>query len=179
MSQTLPDGCTVLFREEEVLSRVKLVARELTAKFSGRNPIFLITLKGGFVFAAHLIQAMETELEVAFVQPSSYKDGDRSGKMDILLDIKDKLSGRDVIVIEDIIDSGQTTGKLMELVHAKRPASVTMVTLIDRPNSYPPIQLDYCCLTYEGDMFLLGWGLDYNQGSRHLRDIVTMPRPSN
>ena len=179
MSQQLPDGCTILYNESEVSERIEPIGKQLAEEFIDNNPVVLVTLKGGFVFAAHLIQHMDIELETAFVQPSSYKGGDRSsGKVDILMDIHDDLANRHVIIIEDVIDSGTTTTKLLELVQAKDPASITMVTMIDKPHTHPPMQIDYCCFVYEGDDFLIGWGLDFDQTYRNLPYIVAMPRPT-
>ena len=180
MPQSLPDGCTVLFQEDQIKDKVELIAQQLTEKFDGQRPIVLITLKGGFVFAAHLIQNMNINLDVAFVEPSSYKDGDKSsGQVDILMDIHDDLANRHVIIVEDVIDSGLTTTKLLKLVRDKDPASVTMVTMIDKPHTHPPIKIDYCCLIYKGNDFLIGWGLDFGQDYRNLRNILSMPRPTS
>jgi hypoxanthine phosphoribosyltransferase len=165
----------ILINRDEIADTVDRLAREVQSDYQGKNPVLIGILKGSFVFMADLVRRLDLPLELDFVRLSSYTTGcQTSGKVRIVHGVKTSLEGRDVLVVEDIVDTGITTAFLIEYLKKKRPASLKLCTLTDKPSrrrvSVP--------INYRGfivpDKFVVGYGLDCDQKFRNLPHIYTL-----
>lgn len=160
--------------ETAILRQVKRVAEEIERDYAGQNPLFLAVLNGAFVFAADLIRSVHLPSEITFVKLSSYEGMSSTGSVKKMIGLNTNLKGRPVIIVEDIIDSGQTMVHLLDELAEHEPASVAICALLVKPDNLK-VQLDvkYCCLEIPND-FIVGYGLDYDGEGRNLRDIYTV-----
>ena len=163
------DILKVLVTEEELKARVAEMGAELYEKFHGKNPLFLGVLKGSFIFMADLVRACQVQGEVEFIAVSSYQNStSSSGTVQITRDLQQDITGRDLIIVEDILDSGNTLAFLKEYFLTKGAASITIVTLLDKPSRRTKaIHADLSGFTVP-DEFVVGYGLDYAQKYRNL-----------
>ena len=163
------DILKVLFSEEEIRRRVSEMGEALYECFQGKRPLFLGVLKGSFIFHADLVRACQLDCDVDFMAVGSYGGGTvSSGRVKIIHDIQQDVSGRDIIIVEDILDSGNTLAFLKEYLKAKGAASVTVVTLIDKPaRRKKAVEADFAGFVAP-DEFVVGYGLDYDQKYRNL-----------
>lgn len=159
----------ILFTEQEIKERVKALGAEITRDYRGRNPLMLCVLKGATVFFADLIREIETEVQIEFIRASSYVGKSSSGK--VTLDARDlpDVSGRDVILVEDIVDTARTLALLTERVSHMSPASLKVAALLDKPSRrvVEGFKADYTGFEIE-DFFVVGYGLDCDQRFRNL-----------
>lgn len=168
----------LLFSHLTIQTGVEKLGQELAERFRDKNPFLLITLKGGIFFAVDLIRALKIPLTYGFVRPASYYSNMESSLVDLLLDVPDEVSGRETIIIEDIVDTGKTLNVLLERVKSKKAAGITVVALIDKPHCHNgDLQLDHSVFAYTGKDFVVGYGLDFNQDHRQLLNLMVMPRP--
>lgn len=160
--------------EAEIMRRVAEVAAQIDADMAGRNPLFLAVLNGSFVFAADLLRGITTPCEITFVRMSSYAGTESTGKVRELIGLTEDIAGRDVVIVEDIIDSGLTMVSLLDMLKEKNPKSVSIAALLVKPGNLK-VQLDipYCCFEIPND-FIVGYGLDYDGEGRNLRSIYTV-----
>jgi hypoxanthine phosphoribosyltransferase len=165
----------VLITQQEIDERVAALARQISTDYAGRNPILISLLKGGFVFLADLTRQLTIPHEVDFIKVSSYRDGTmRSRKMEIFDDILSDVHGRDVILIEGIVDTGHTVSILEKLLADRRVASLKVCALLDKPSSREiPVPVDYIGFTVP-DCFVVGYGLDFNERFRNLSYIAEL-----
>ena len=163
------DILRVLHSEEEIRQRVQTLGEQICEDFQGKNPLFVGVLKGCFLFMADVIRACQLRSEIEFIAVSSYGNGTRSsGNVQITRDLGHDITGRDLIVVEDILDSGNTLSYLIELLKVRRPSSIKICTLFDKPaRRTRPIKADYVGFTVP-DAFVVGYGLDYDQHYRNL-----------
>ena len=163
------DILKVLVTEEELKARIQEMGDTLYEKFEGKNPLFLSVLKGSFVFMADLVRAAQLKSEVEFIGLSSYKNATKSsGSVQITRDLQRDISGRDIIVVEDILDSGNTLAFLKDYMLAKGAKSITIVTLLDKPaRREKAITADLSGFVVP-DEFVVGYGLDYCQQYRNM-----------
>ena len=163
------DILKVLVTEEELAKRVNELGEELFDKFADKNPIFVGVLKGCFIFMADLVRATQIKSELEFIGLSSYNSGtSSSGVVEITRDLQKDITNRHVIVVEDLLDSGNTLSFLKKLLEAKGAASVTIVTLLDKPaRREKAITADYAGFVVP-DEFVVGYGLDYDQQYRNV-----------
>jgi hypoxanthine phosphoribosyltransferase len=165
----------VLLTEEQIRDKVREVGALLSHEYAGKTPILVNILKGGFIFLADLIRAMDVPCEVDFMVVSSYEDeGHSSGIVRILSDLGLNVAGRHVIIVEDIVDTGLTLEYLRELLLARNPASLKIVTLLDKYEKRQvnvPIDLVGFRIPNE---FVVGYGLDYGQRYRNLPYITVL-----
>lgn len=168
----------VMITAEQIAQKVKELGTELDRLYEGKKPIMVCILKGSAVFLADLIRAMETSVELDFMRVSSYGSGTvSSGKLNIVSDLSTDIQGRDVIIVEDIIDSGNTLYRLKELLLQRNPASLRIVTLLDKPERREsPIEADLTGFVIENE-FVIGYGLDYAEEYRNL-PYVGVLKPS-
>ncbi len=159
----------ILITEEEIVAKSKELGKILTQEYAGRNPILIGVLKGSIPFLAELIKHIDTHVELEFMIVSSYHGGtESSGRVNIIKDVDADVTGRDVIFVEDIIDTGRTLKDLRELFLQRQPASVKIVTLIDKPEGrIVDIEADYTGFVVPNE-FLIGFGLDYAENYRNL-----------
>ena len=172
-----PDVERIMITEAEIQEKVKEMAGLLDKLYEGRRPIVVCILKGSVVFFADLIRNMKTEIELDFLAVSSYGAGSVStGDLTIKKDLTTDIEGRDVLIVEDIIDSGNTLYKLKKLLIERKPASVNIVTLLDKPDRRTaPMEPEYTCFTIE-DEFVVGYGLDYAEAYRNLPYVGVLKR---
>jgi hypoxanthine phosphoribosyltransferase len=166
---------TVLLSEETIRARVRELGRELSDEYAGKNPILVNILKGGFVFLADLIRAMDVDCEMDFMVVSSYEDKTEStGVVRILSDLGLNIGGRHVLIVEDIVDTGLTLEYIRELLLARNPASLKIVTLLDKVDRRVlEVPLDWVGFPIP-DAFVVGYGLDYAQRFRNLPYITVL-----
>lgn len=159
----------VFYTEEELQAKVKELGEQITRDYAGKSPIFVGVLKGCFVFMADLMRYVNLPCEIDFMAVSSYGKGTKStGSVQINKDLSFDIAGRDVIIVEDILDSGVTLNYLKGYLMNRKPNSIKIVTLFDKPaRRKAPIYSDY--FGYEvPDEFIVGYGLDYAEKYRNL-----------
>ena len=168
----------VLFSEEELKNRVAEIAAEITRDYAGKEPLLVSVLRGSFVFMADLVRQVELPLHLDFMSASSYGAGTvSSGKVNIRLDLQEDIAGRDVLLVEDILDTGNTLSKLVAELKSRNPASLKLCVLLDKPERrVRPLEADYVGFTIP-DAFVVGYGLDYEQQYRNL-PYVGILKPS-
>lgn len=162
------DILKVLLTEEQLKARIREMGDELFDRFKDKDPMFVGVLNGCFVFMADLVRATQLKSEVEFISVSSYKNATKSsGVVEITRDLQRDITGRDIIVVEDILDSGNTLYFLKNYLATKGAASVTIVTLLDKPaRREKPIAADLAGFEVP-DEFVVGYGLDYAQKYRN------------
>ena len=162
----------VLYGREEIAAAVDRLAAEITRDYQGKNPILIGVLKGSFVFMADLVRRLDFPLEVEFMRLASYGTGtSTSGKVKVVLPLPHPIKGKEALVIEDIIDTGLTNSFLLDYLRKKRPASLRLCSLLDKPSRRQvTVPIDYLGLTVP-DKFIVGYGLDYGEKYRNLPDV--------
>jgi hypoxanthine phosphoribosyltransferase len=171
-----PETRTVLLTAHQIQSRVTEMAAEIRRDYGPSDPLHLVAvLKGAFVFLSDLARAMAGPLSLDFMAVSSYAKGTTSsGEVRLLKDLDDGLQGRDVLIVEDIVDTGLTLSYLQEILHARDPRSLRTVCLLSKPSRRQvDVHVDYTGFVIE-DQFVVGYGLDYGEQYRNLRDIVVL-----
>lgn len=158
----------VLISEEEVDKKVREMAAEISKAYEGQELHLVCVLRGGVFFMCELAKRLTVPVSLDFMSVSSYGDGTKSsGQIKIIKDLDDSIEGKNVLVVEDIIDSGRTLSKLMELLESRKPASLALCTLLDKPERRV-VEVD---VNYTGfqipDLFVVGYGLDYAQKHRN------------
>ena len=160
--------------EAEIKERVKALAQQISKDMEGKTPLFLGVLNGAFIFAADLMREMTIPCEISFVKLASYQGTTSTGKIKEVLGINEDLSGRHVIIVEDIVESGQTMKRMIESLGTRNPASVHICTLFFKPDKLQEdLTLDYVAFRIPDD-FIVGYGLDYDHQGRELKDIYTI-----
>ena len=159
----------ILFTEEELQKRVAELGAQITADYAGKTPVLASVLRGSYIFMADLTRQIKLPLTVDFMAVSSYGSGTASsGQVEIRKDLSDSIEGRDLLIVEDILDSGNTLYYLRHILNARHPASIKLCTLLDKPERRTkPIEADYKGFTIP-DAFVVGYGLDYDERYRNL-----------
>ncbi|MBR2101332.1 MAG: hypoxanthine phosphoribosyltransferase [Prevotella sp.] len=160
--------------EAEILRRVKAVAERINHDMAGKNPLFLAVLNGAFVFAADLMREITIPCEISFVKLASYQGTTSTGKITEVMGINEDLSGREIIIVEDIVDTGLTMKRMIETLGTRNPANVHICSLLLKPEKLKvDLNVEYVAMEIPND-FIVGYGLDYDQQGRNLRDIYTV-----
>ena len=160
---------------ERIRARVSELGRQITAEYEGHNPLLICVLNGAAPFAVDLFRAIDTDAEIVFVRLKSYDGMDSTGKVKEVLGLSESIEGRDVIVVEDIIDTGRTMLKLEADLRAMKPASLRIATLLFKPDALqcPEVKPDY--VGFEIPVkFIIGYGLDIDGQARNLNDIYVL-----
>lgn len=160
----------VLLTEQEVDKRIAEIGAQISKDYEGREVHMICILKGGAPFMCELAKRVTTSVSLDFMSVSSYGKGTvSSGVVKIVKDLDEPLEGKDVIIVEDIIDSGRTLSHLLEIFKKRNPASIRLCTLLDKPERrvVPDVNVDYVGFRIP-DEFVVGYGLDYNQKYRNL-----------
>lgn len=159
----------ILISHDEIVTAARELGQRLTEDYQGKNPILVGILKGSVPFMAELIKHIDTHIELDFMLVSSYHGGTSStGVINIIKDMDQDIKGRDILFVEDIIDTGKTLKSLKELFEGRQPASVKIATLLDKPEGrLVEIEADYTCFTIPNE-FVVGYGLDYDENYRNL-----------
>ena len=151
----------ILFSEEQLKARVREIAGQIDRDFAGKEPMLISVLRGSFIFMADLMRSITLPCTVDFMAVSSYGAGTTSsGQVKITKDLSESIEGRDIIVVEDILDSGNTLSYLLQILQARHPASMKLCTLLDKPDRrIKPVHVDYSGFSIP-DEFVVGYGLD-------------------
>lgn len=158
----------VLISEDEIRARIREMADEISEKYRGDEVLLIGILNGSVFFMTELAQQMSIPLEMDFMAASSYVGTNSTGKVLITKDLDRSIEGRHVIIVEDIVDTGQTLHLLQEMLQERRPASLEIVTLLDKPERRK-VELKANIIGFSiPDKFVIGWGMDYNQKYREL-----------
>jgi hypoxanthine phosphoribosyltransferase len=158
----------VLITAEEIEEKVAELGKKISADYAGKNPIFVGVLKGCFIFMADLMRHVSIPCTMDFMSVSSYSGTSSTGAVKINKDLNQNIEGRHLILVEDILDSGVTLNYLRTYLQVRQPASVSIVTLMDKPaNRKAPVDANYACFDVP-DAFVVGYGLDYNERYRNL-----------
>ena len=164
----------VLITAEEIDKAVTRVAEQLDERYKGRTPIFLGVLSGSFLFLADLVRKVNFDSQMAFVKISSYSGTESTGNVTQQFGVDFVIEGRDIIIVEDIVETGHSMTYLLNYLKEKRPASITICTLFFKPEKFlSEYKIDYTALSI-GNEFIVGYGLDYNQLGRNLKDIYVI-----
>lgn len=165
----LDDIQEILYSEEQIQQKVKELGMQISRDFNGRNPLVICVLKGAFIFMADLVKNLTIPLELDFMAVSSYGQSTKSsGIVKIVKDLDVSVEGRDVIIVEDIIDSGLTLSYLIDVLERRNARSVTVVALFDKPiRRTVELEPDYTGYTLP-NAFVVGYGLDYAEKYRNL-----------
>ncbi len=166
----MADKIRVLLGEEEVNKRINEVAEQINKDYAGRDIHLICILKGGVFFTCELAKRLTVPVSMDFMSVSSYGAGPvSSGVVKIIKDLDEPLEGKDVLIVEDIIDSGRTLAYLIEILKQRGPKSIRLCTLLDKPERRvkKQVHVDYTCFTIP-DEFVVGYGLDYDQKYRNL-----------
>ena len=160
--------------EDEIQRRVKAVAENINKDLDGQNPLFLAVLNGSFMFAADLMRYITIPCEISFVKLASYQGTTSTGRVKEIIGINEELQGRTVVIVEDIVDTGKTMKRMLESLGTRNPDSLHICTLLVKPNKLEEdLNIEYAAMEIPND-FIVGYGLDYDQQGRNLRDIYTV-----
>lgn len=160
--------------ENELLTAIEKVAEKMRKDLEGKNPIFLVVLNGAFMFAADLMKRVEIPAQMSFIKLSSYNGTNSTGSVNEIIGLNEDVKGRTVVIVEDIVDSGLTMSKMVEILKNKGVSELKIATLFFKPDALKyPLNLDYVVMPIPND-FIVGYGLDYDGYGRNLRDIYTL-----
>lgn len=159
---------------EDILVQVRRVAKEINRDYEGQEPLFLVVLNGSFIFAADLMREITLAADVSFVKLASYQGTASSGTVREVIGLNTDITGRPIIIVEDIVESGLTMAHMIATLKKQNPKSVDICTLLLKPEKLE-VQLDikYVAMEIPND-FIVGYGLDYNEHGRNLKDIYTI-----
>ena len=161
----------VLISEEKINNRLDELANQIMDEYKGKDIVFLCILKGSIFFTVELAKRIKNNIQFEFVEVSSYENNESTGKVKINKDITQSIEGKEVIIIEDIVDTGRTLAFLKELLLEKKPASLKICSLLDKPSRrIANVKADYVGFAIE-DKFVVGYGLDDEQNLRNLNYI--------
>lgn len=165
----MSERLVTMLSQEQIAARVKELGAQITRDFQGRSLVLVVVLKGSFIFAADLCRSIDIpNLRVDFLGVQSYEGTETSGVVQITQDLSHPIAGEDVIIVEDIVDTGLTIAHLMDLFRTRQPRSVRVCALLHKPaRSRVEVKVDYLGFTID-DQFVVGYGLDFGERYRHL-----------
>ena len=160
--------------ESELQEQIKRVAAEISRDYAGCQPVFLAVLNGSFIFAADLLREIDLHCEISFVKLASYEGTNTTGNIREVIGLNVDITGRPVIIVEDIVDTGLTMAHMLDTLKGQNPESIDICTLLLKPSKLK-VKLDvrYCCKQIPDD-FVVGYGLDYDGFGRNTKDIYTI-----
>lgn len=160
--------------QNDIEKAIQDVADSINVDMRGKNPVFVVVLNGAFMFAAELFKRINIDCEVCFVKLASYESTQSTGNVRQLMGIDKPLEGRNVVIVEDIVDTGHTINYTLDYLKDKNIADVKIATLFFKPKAYQySYPLDYVAMDIENE-FIVGYGLDYNQQGRNLPDVYIL-----
>lgn len=160
--------------EEEIRKRVKELAQRISQDMAGKNPLLISVLNGSFIFAADLLREITIPCEISFVKLASYEGILSTGKIKEIMGLNEDISGRTVVIVEDIVDTGRTMRRMLDSLSVRRPAEVHICTLFVKPDKLEvPLDIEYVAFSIPND-FIVGYGLDYDGQGRALKEIYTL-----
>lgn len=159
---------------EDILVQVRRVAKEINRDYEGQEPLFLVVLNGSFIFAADLMREITLAADVSFVKLASYQGTSSSGTVREVIGLNTDITGRPIIIVEDIVESGLTMAHMIATLKKQNPKSVDICTLLLKPEKLEvKLDIKYVAMEIPND-FIVGYGLDYNELGRNLKDIYTI-----
>lgn len=160
--------------EEQILKEVARVGEEINRDLADANPLFVSVLNGSFMFTADLMKHVSVPCEISFVKLASYAGTSSTGKVKELVGLNDDITGRTIVIVEDIIDTGLTMERLIETLKARNPKEIRIATLLVKPDKLKvDLDINYIAISIPND-FIVGYGLDYDGLGRNYRDIYTV-----
>jgi hypoxanthine phosphoribosyltransferase len=167
----------LLLDAETIARRVRELGARITADYRGRDLVVIPVLKGAFVFAADLVRAIDLPLSIDFLALRSYEGSETSGVVEITSDLSQRVEGRDLLIVEDIVDTGLTMTYLRDNLETRRPRSVRLASLLHKPaRTRVPVDIDYLGFSVD-DVFVVGYGLDHDQRHRNLPYLAVVAEP--
>jgi hypoxanthine phosphoribosyltransferase len=164
----------IYIQDQEIQLAIQTIANEMNVLYADKKPIFISVLNGAFMFTSDLLKKIEVPCELSFIKLSSYSGTTSTGTVKEIVGLQEEIAGRDVIVIEDIIDTGITMQKIISQLELQNPSSIRIATLLLKPDSVKvPIKPDFVCFSIP-DKFVVGYGLDLNGIGRNLPDIYQL-----
>lgn len=162
----------ILITKEQLRQRIEELGKQLDKDYQGKEPIMICVLNGSVIFYSDLVRAMKEPVRLSFITLSSYGDGTETmGTVKVVSDLRVDIAGKDVVIVEDIVDSGITLTNLVKMLNERHPASVKIITLLDKyKNRRVPFEPDYYGFKIENE-FVVGYGLDYAQKYRNLPEV--------
>lgn len=171
MIQLLDKSFEILITKKEIKARIKQLASQLNDDYSTKKPLFIGVLNGSFIFAAALFKKCNFEAEITFIKVKSYENTSSTGKVSEIFGINENIEGRDIILVEDIVDTGLTINQIIKTLTKQNPKSLKIATLLFKPKALKvPTNPDYVGFEIE-PKFVIGYGLDYDGLGRNLGDI--------
>ncbi len=169
------ESLEVMITAEQIKEKIRELAEEISIDYKEKNPLLIGVLKGAVVFLSDLIREIDMPLEVDFMAVSSYgADTASSGIVRIQKDLDQSIKGKDVLIVEDIVDTGLTLSYLFQNLNSRQPNSINVVALLDKPDRRKvKFEADYCGFKIP-DRFVIGYGLDFNENYRNLKDICIL-----
>jgi len=160
--------------EKEITAKVKALGEQINREYEGKKPLFIPILNGSFMFSSDLFKQITIEAEICFIKLASYKGTRSSGQIITAIGLDTDLKGRDIIIVEDIIDTGKTINQFLPQVYNQQPTSLKIAVLLHKPDATVfPVKIDYTCFTIP-DKFVVGYGLDYNGLGRNLAQLYQL-----
>jgi hypoxanthine phosphoribosyltransferase len=166
----------ILIPQNILEKRINELSLELDSDYSGKKPLFIAVLNGSFMFAATLLKNSQIESEITFIKVKSYENTESTGEVLALIGLESNIEGRDIIVIEDIVDTGNTIFEVIKTITAQKPKSLAIASLLFKPKALlKPVAVKYVGFEIE-PKFVIGYGLDYNGLGRNLSDIWVLEK---
>jgi hypoxanthine phosphoribosyltransferase len=165
---------TPYLSELTIIEKVKELAERLNKDYVDKKPLFIAVLNGSFMFAADLFKFLSVNVEISFIKLASYKGTRSTGHIITSIGLDTDITGRDVIIVEDIIDTGKTMNEFLPQIKNQQPASLKVAVLLHKPEAtIYPLEIDYCCFSIP-NKFVVGYGLDYDGLGRNFREIYKL-----
>jgi hypoxanthine phosphoribosyltransferase len=160
--------------QEEIQTRISFIAEQLNTDYSNKKPLFIAILNGSFIFASDLFKKLHIDAEICFIKLASYKGSKSTGQVVTAIGLDNEIFGRDVVIIEDIVDTGKTLTEFLPQLRHQQPSSLKIVALLHKAEATAfPVPIDYLGFTIP-DKFVVGYGLDYNGLGRNIPEIYKL-----
>lgn len=164
----------IFIGKEEIQAEVKSLANQINSDYSGKEVVFVAILNGAFMFAADLMKSVDLPCEISFIKVSSYHGTHTTGRVDEVIGLNTNISGKHVVLIEDIVDTGITMDKVYTLLNVEKPASIEIVSLLYKPEAFKGKHVPKYVGFSIPNKFVLGYGLDYNERGRNTEDLYQL-----
>ena len=169
----------IVLTEEQIKQRCIELGKQINEDYKGKSPIIICMLKGAIIFFSDIIRQLSLPLSMEFVRLSSYKNGTSGGEMEVVNPLRTDITGKDVIIVEDVVDSGKTLSYFLNMLKAKNPASIKICAFLDKPERREAeVNVDYVGFRVECG-FVIGYGLDYAERYRELPFLAEIDSPAD